>query len=176
MKTIENMIERALERNGVDDNYYLLFYRTDQATHLHKAIRDGSVRRIALDGPSKNLLDGCAADAVELIGIATDMMEHGVKISYTLMRGDAVIDTTETVTDEAVKRTIQAMRESSSSAVRRALSGYEHGPLDEYTDFIETCTLLREAKTEEGIDHAIRLLAKYPRVGLKFIVDMTKGA
>jgi hypothetical protein len=68
------------------DTYELWYYRTSQADNLAQAIQDGAVRKHTLDGPSKNLLDGCAADAVALIAQATDMMEHGAQIEYNLLR------------------------------------------------------------------------------------------
>lgn len=65
--------------------YELWYYRADQAQNLAQAIQDGAVRKHTLDGPAKNLLDGCAADAVALIAQATDMMEHNARIAYNLV-------------------------------------------------------------------------------------------
>ncbi len=70
---------------GMMDTYELWYYRTSQADNLAQAIQDGAVRKHTLDGPAKNLLDGCAADAVALIAQATDMMEHKAQIEYNLI-------------------------------------------------------------------------------------------
>ena len=51
-------------------DYELWYYRIDQAASLEQALADGAVRKHTLDGPAKNLLDGCAADAVALIAQA----------------------------------------------------------------------------------------------------------
>ena len=61
------------------------FYRVDQAQNLAQALEDGAARKWPLDAPAKNLLDGCAADAVELIGQSADMMEHNARIEYNLV-------------------------------------------------------------------------------------------
>ena len=77
------------------DEYEIWYYRVDQAGSLDQALRDGAVRKHTLDGPSKNLLDGCAADAVALIGQATDMMEHRARIEYHLVKNGQILDTKE---------------------------------------------------------------------------------
>lgn len=69
----------------MNDTYQIWYFRTSQASSLTEAITDGAVRKHTLDGPAKNLLDGCAADAAELIAQATDMMEHKTPIAYHLM-------------------------------------------------------------------------------------------
>jgi hypothetical protein len=61
------------------------FYRVDQAQNLTQALEDGAVCKWPLDAPAKNLLDGLAADAVELIGLTADMMEHNARIEYNLV-------------------------------------------------------------------------------------------
>jgi len=61
------------------------YYRVDQAQNLAQALEDGAARKWPLDAPAKNLLDGCAADAVELIGQSADMMEHNARIEYNLV-------------------------------------------------------------------------------------------
>lgn len=73
------------------DTYEIWYYRTDQAISLTQALQDGAVRKHTLDGPAKNLLDGCAADAVALIAQATDMMEHEAKIEYNLLVNGIII-------------------------------------------------------------------------------------
>jgi hypothetical protein len=75
----------------MNDTYELWYYRTDQASSLTQALQDGAVRKHTLDGPAKNLLDGCAADAVALIAQATDMMEHEAKIEYNLLVNGIII-------------------------------------------------------------------------------------
>ena len=82
------------------DTYELWYYRTSQASSLTEAILDGSVRKHTLDGPAKNLLDGCAADAVALIAQATDMMEHRAQIEYNLMQ---IMDGFEFILDTKVR-------------------------------------------------------------------------
>jgi len=72
--------------------YELWYYRIDQAASLEQALADGAVRKHTLDGPAKNLLDGCAADAVALIAQATDMMEHEAKIEYNLVVNGIIIE------------------------------------------------------------------------------------
>ena len=61
------------------------YYRVDQAQNLAQALEDGAARKWPLDAHAKNLLDGCAADAVELIGQSADMMEHNARIEYNLV-------------------------------------------------------------------------------------------
>jgi hypothetical protein len=73
-------------------DYELWYYRIDQACSLTQALLDGAVRKHTLDGPAKNLLDGCAADAVALIAQATDMMEHEAKIEYNLVVNGIIIE------------------------------------------------------------------------------------
>jgi hypothetical protein len=73
-------------------DYELWYYRIDQAADLGEALADGAVRKHTLDGPAKNLLDGCAADAVALIAQATDMMEHEAKIEYNLVVNGIIIE------------------------------------------------------------------------------------
>jgi hypothetical protein len=73
-------------------DYELWYYRIDQASSLTQALADGAVRKHTLDGPAKNLLDGCAADAVALIAQATDMMEHEAKIEYNLVVNGIIIE------------------------------------------------------------------------------------
>ena len=75
----------------MNDTYELWYYRTDQASSLTQALQDGAVRKHTLDGPAKNLLDGCAADAVALIAQATDMMEHRAQIEYNLLVNGIII-------------------------------------------------------------------------------------
>lgn len=82
------------------DNYEIWYYRTSQACSLDDAIIDGSVRKHTLDGPAKNLLDGCAADAVALIAQATDMMEHRAQIEYNLLR---IVGGSEFILDRKVR-------------------------------------------------------------------------
>ena len=84
----------------MNDTYELWYYRIDQASSLTQALQDGAVRKHTLDGPAKNLLDGCAADAVALIAQATDMMEHRAKIEYNLLW---LVDDHEFILDRKVR-------------------------------------------------------------------------
>lgn len=78
-----------------DDNYYLRYYRADQAENYAQAKHEGALREYRLDGPALTLLDGRAADVVEVIAQATDMMEHRAKIHYYLWYKGLCLDKTE---------------------------------------------------------------------------------
>lgn len=68
----------------------LCFYRTSQATSFSQAEREGATRTITIpNDDGHNLLSkGPAADAVDLIARAVDMMDGDEQIAYFLFTDD----------------------------------------------------------------------------------------
>lgn len=78
-----------------DDNYYLRYYRADQAENYAQAKHEGALREYELPLPADDLRHTGVERVINIIAQATDMMEHRAKVHYYLWHRGLCLDKSE---------------------------------------------------------------------------------